>query len=215
MLHSRPRILIACFASLLAFAAFATVLTVAKEQKAAVTLQSLETDPDAPVAGNPRGDVTIVAFLDYNCPYCKSSAPALARLMARDHNIRLIYKDWPILGPVSVYSAKIALGAKYQGKYELVHAALMQIPAHAMSRERVDDVVRATGIDIDLLNKDLDRHFDEIVARIRRTNEEAEALGFSGTPIYIIGPFTFAGALDDDGFKQAVTDARARAHAAK
>jgi protein-disulfide isomerase len=214
-MQSRPRLLIACFASLLAFASFATVLTVAKEQSAAVTRQKLDADPDAPVAGNPKGDVTIVAFLDYNCPYCKSSAPALARLIERDHNIRLIYKDWPILGPVSTYSAKIALGAKYQGKYELVHDALMKIPAHAMSREKVDEVVRGCGVDIDLLNTDLDRHFEEIVALIRRTNAEAGALGFNGTPIYLIGPFTFDGALDDDGFKQAVADARARARAAR
>ena len=177
-------------------------------QQAPITRAQLYDDPDAPVAGNPKGDVTIVAFLDYNCPYCKKSAPALARLIATDPNVRVIYKDWPILAPTSTYGAKLALGAKYQGKYEAVHDALMKIPGSGISRERMDEALRAAGVDIDLLNKDLDRHFDEIVALIRRNDDEAKALGLIGTPVYVIGPFKMASALDYEGFKQAVSDVR-------
>ena len=178
-------------------------------QQAPVTRAALYGDPDAPVAGNPKGDVTIVAFLDYNCPFCKKSAPALAQLIATDPNVRVIYKDWPILAPTSIYGAKLALGAKYQGKYEAVHDALMKIPGSGISRERMDEALRAAGVDIDLLNKDLDRHFDEIVALIRRNDDQAKALGLVGTPAYFIGPFKIASALDYQGFRQAVSDVRA------
>ena len=91
-------------------------------------------DPDAPQGGNPKGDVTVVAFLDYNCPYCKKSAPALARAVKEDGRIRLVYKDWPILSEASVYGAQIALAAKYQGAYEKVHAALMAIPGRGITK---------------------------------------------------------------------------------
>ena len=90
-------------------------------------------DPDAPEAGNPEGDVTIVAFLDYNCPFCKTSAPDLDRIVEEDGNIRLVYKDWPVLSEASVYGAQLALAAKFQGKYEEVHHALMGVPGHKVT----------------------------------------------------------------------------------
>jgi protein-disulfide isomerase len=82
-------------------------------------------DPDAPVAGNPAGDVTIVAFLDYNRPYCKVAAPDLARVVKEDGNIRLVYKDWPVIAETSVCAAQLALAAQYQGRYQQAHDALM------------------------------------------------------------------------------------------
>src|ERR1700730_8808155 len=90
---------------------------VAFSQDAAISKEMVLNDPDAPVGGNPKGDVTIVAYLDYNCPFCKKSAPDLDRIVKEDGKIRLVYKDWPILGPTSPYSAQLALAAMYQGKY--------------------------------------------------------------------------------------------------
>jgi protein-disulfide isomerase len=174
-----------------------------------VTNETFYNDPDAPTAGNPKGDVTIVAFLDYNCPFCKKSAPALARLIATDHNIRIVYKDWPILAPTSVYGAKLALGAKYQGKYVAAHDALMQLPGFGIAEAKMDEAVRSAGIDIDLLNKDLDRHFDEIVALIRRNDQQAKALGFEGTPVYVVGSIKVPAALDYEGFRKVVAEVRA------
>src|SRR5689334_3975178 len=74
-------------------------------------------DPDAPTSGNLHGDLTIVAFLDYNCPFCKASAVHLDRIVKADGKIRLVYKDWPVLEPTSIIGAKLALAAKYQDQY--------------------------------------------------------------------------------------------------
>ena len=85
----------------------------------------LERDPNAPVLGNVDGDVTIVEFFDYNCPYCKRVKPEIQALMAADPDIRLVYREWPILGEGSVFAARAALAARNQGKYEEFHWAMM------------------------------------------------------------------------------------------
>jgi protein-disulfide isomerase len=170
---------------------------------------SIPFDPEAPIGGNPKGDVTIIAFLDYNCPFCKKSAPDLARIVQTDGHVRLIYKDWPILAESSGYGAQHALGAKYQGKYEAVHNALMGIPGHGISKEKMLEAVKASGVDLARLQADLDANMAEIMALLKRNLAQADALGFQGTPTYIVGPFV-ASTLDYDGFKQMVSDARAR-----
>lgn len=179
-------------------------------QQAIVTEEQILNDPDAPVGGNQEGDVTIVAFLDYNCPFCKKSAPDLERIVGDDGKIRLVYKDWPILTEASVYGAQLALAAKYQGKYETVHRALMGIPGLGIGREKMAEVVRASGVDSDRLDRDLAAHAADIAALLKRNLEQAEALGLQGTPTYLIGPF-MTSTLDYAGFKQVVSDARALA----
>lgn len=166
-------------------------------------------DPDAPEGGNPKGDVTIVAFTDYNCPYCKKSAPDLKRIVAEDGKVRLVYKDWPILTKASVYGARLALAAKYQGKYETVHDALMGIPGKQIPDAKMLEAVKASGVDMDRLNADLKKHKDEISALLKRNLDQADALGMQGTPTYLIGPFRTS-TLDYDGFKQALAEARRR-----
>ncbi len=106
-----------------------------------VDIEQILNDPDAPVGGNPDGNVTIVAFLDYNCPYCKGTAPDLKRFVSTDGKIRLVYKDWPILAVSSVYGARLALAAKYQGKYETAHDALMGIHG----QKTTEEAMRAGG----------------------------------------------------------------------
>lgn len=187
-----------------ALAAFSLRGTGASSQAASIPF-----DPEAPIGGNPKGDLTIVAFLDYNCPYCKQSAPALEKILQTDGNIRLVYKDWPILAESSVYGAQLALGAKHQGKYEAVHKALMGIPGHGIPKEKMLAAVKASGIDMRRLQADLDAHSTEIMALLKRNLAQANALGLQGTPTYIIGPFVES-TLDYDGFKQVVSDARAK-----
>lgn len=167
-------------------------------------------DPDAPVGGNPDGDVTIVAFLDYNCPFCKKSTPALDRIVRTDGNIRLVYKDWPILTKASVYGAQLALAAKYQGRYETAHAALMGIPGTGISRERMRAAIAATDIDMTRLDADLKAHGTEIADLLKRNLAQADALGLQGTPVFLVGPFLVASALDYQGFEDVVKQARAR-----
>ncbi|MGH1571093.1 DsbA family protein [Methylobacterium sp. P31] len=169
-------------------------------------------DPEAPVSGNPKGDLTIVAFLDYNCPFCKKSEPDLLRLVKSDGRIRLVHKDWPILGDASVYGAQLALAAKYQGRYDAVHRALMAIPGRKIPNERMLAAVSASGVDMARLEADRKAHQDEIAALLQRNLDQADALGLQGTPVFLIGPLKVAAALDYDGFKQAVAQARAKGH---
>ncbi|WP_332683359.1 DsbA family protein [Bosea sp. (in: a-proteobacteria)] len=166
-------------------------------------------DPEAPTAGNPKGDVTIAAFLDYNCPFCKKAAPDLRRIVKTDGRIRLVYKDWPILGDASVYGAQLALGAHYQGKYEAVHHALMGLPSLRIPKDKVLQAVQAAGVDMARLQADLDARADAITALLRRNLAQADAIGLEGTPAYLVGPFRTS-ALNYAGFKQVVADARAR-----
>ncbi|MCS0505197.1 DsbA family protein [Ancylobacter mangrovi] len=164
-------------------------------------------DPDAPVTGNPRGDVTIVAFLDYNCPYCKKSAPDLARVVKEDGRIRLVYKDWPILTEASVYGAQLALAANYQGKYLEVHDALMAIPGRRIPEEVMLKAVQATSVNLDRLMNDLQTRIGDIAALLKRNNSQANALGLQGTPTYLVGPL-LASTLDYASFKRAIAEAR-------
>ncbi|MEE7459753.1 disulfide bond formation protein DsbA [Methylorubrum populi] len=167
-------------------------------------------DPEAPVSGNPKGDLTIVAFLDYNCPFCKKAEPDLTRLVKADGRIRLVHKDWPILGDASVYGAQLALAAKYQGRYDEVHRALMAIPGRKIPKERMLEAVAASGVDVARLEEDRKAHQTEIAALLQRNLDQADALGLQGTPVFLIGQLKVAAALDYDGFRQAVAQARAR-----
>jgi protein-disulfide isomerase len=83
-------------------------------------------DPSTPVGGNPQGNETIVEFFDYRCPYCKRVEPSVDAMLRQDPNLRLVYKEFPILGPVSVTAAVAALAAQRQGKYDAFHAAMME-----------------------------------------------------------------------------------------
>ncbi|MBK3398086.1 MULTISPECIES: DsbA family protein [Methylobacterium] len=168
-------------------------------------------DPEAPVSGNPKGDLTIVAFLDYNCPFCKKAEPDLLRLVKTDGRIRLVHKDWPILGDASVYGAQLALAARYQDRYDTVHRALMAIPGRKIPKERMRDAVAAAGVDMARLDEDATAHRAEIAALLQRNLDQADALGLQGTPVFLIGQLKVAAALDYDGFRQAAAQARAKA----
>lgn len=172
-------------------------------------------DADAPVAGNPDGDVTIVAFLDYNCPFCRRSTPELDRFIASDLKVKVIYKDWPILAASSVLEAQVALAAKYQGKYVEAHDALMGIKTRPATKDAIKAALKAAGIDIDRLNADLAAHDADITALLRRNLAEADALQLKGTPVFLIGPFVEAQEMNFDGFRQLVSEARAKRSAAE
>ena len=175
-----------------------------------IDIDAILNDPEAPVAGNPDGDVTIVAFMDYNCPFCKKSSPDLESFVQADGNTRLVYKDWPILAKSSVYGARLALAAKYQGRYRAAHVALMGVRGGNASEAGMTTAVRAAGVDMNRLEADLRAHERGIAALLERNQRQAKALGLEGTPVYLIGPFMVAKALDTDEFKEIVADFRAR-----
>jgi protein-disulfide isomerase len=189
--------------------ALAVIPAVFPASASALDENALYNDPAAPVGGNPHGDVTIVAFFDYNCPYCKKADPALDEVVKSDGKIRLVYKDWPILTEASVYGARMALAAQYQGKYATVHAALMGIFGKRITQERMLEAIKASDVDMARLNSDLTAHDQDISALLKRNMAQADVLALQGTPAFLIGPYKVPAALDADGFKQAVADARA------
>lgn len=166
-------------------------------------------DPAAPTGGNLKGDVTVVSFFDYNCPYCKKSVDPLAEVVKSDGKVRVVYKDWPILSKASITGARLALAAQYQGKYEAAHHALMAIKGRA-SEEQMRSAVAKSGLDMKRLLKDMDKHEADITRLLRRNGAQAEGLGLQGTPVFLVGPFLIASALDTAGFAQVVKDARAK-----
>ena len=170
-------------------------------------------DPDIPVAGNPAGDITIVEFADYQCPYCRKIAPDLHALVKEDGKIRMVFKDWPVLGPASVYAARLALAFKYQDKFIEAHDALMAMTSRLTESTARDALARA-GLDVDRASRDLDKNRAAIEAVLKRSDSQAKAFGFVGTPSYIIGKFRVPGVLTKEQFAMAVADAR-RAAASK
>jgi protein-disulfide isomerase len=176
----------------------------------AIDVEAILNDPATPVAGDPAGDVTIVAFMDYNCPFCKKSSPDLEKFVDDDGKVRLVYKDWPILTNASVTGAHLALAAKYQGKYREAHVAMMNIRGQKVDDASLLGAVKTTGIDMALLDADLKAHDADISTLLKRNMSEADLLGLKGTPVFLIGPFLVAKALDYDEFKATVADFRAR-----
>lgn len=173
-----------------------------------IDVEAILNDPEAPVSGNPKGDVTIVAFLDYNCPFCKKSAPDLARVVKEDGKIRLVYKDWPVIAETSVYAAQLALAAAYQDGYQRAHDALMATKGR-LSKEQISAALKGAGLDLTRLQADLDANGEKILALLKRNMAQADSLGLQGTPTYLVGPFRTS-TLDYKGFKQVVADARGK-----
>ncbi|MBV9561958.1 MAG: DsbA family protein [Bradyrhizobium sp.] len=164
-------------------------------------------DPDIPVAGNVDGDIAIVEWFDYQCPYCRRLEPELRQVVQDDGKVRLVLKDWPILGPVSVVAARMALACKFQDKYLQAHDAMMGV-ASKLTEPRIDELLAGAGIDVDRAKRDLKDKADSIDALLKRNHAQAEGLGFRGTPSFIVGKFRVPGVLTMDQFTQVISDAR-------
>jgi len=154
---------------------------------------------DDPVAGNPKGDLVLVEFFDYNCGYCKQTLDALFDAVKADGKVKLVFKEFPILTDESEAAARAALAAKKQGKYEEYHRALMKF------RGRLDDkallkLAADTGLNVEQLKKDMAA--PEITKQLRRNQEVAHALQINGTPTFVVGGRILAQALDQQEFKQ-------------
>lgn len=161
--------------------------------------------PDAPVLGNPNGDVTVVEFFDYRCPYCKSVAGTFIDLFEKDGNVRFVLKEFPILGPESEYAAKAALAAEKQGKYRALHMALMTFKGKLTN----PDVLRLAtdaGLDVPRLQKDMES--PDIAAALKRNYDLAEALGVKGTPAFVVGDEFIPGAISVEDMRNRIAAAR-------
>jgi len=164
-------------------------------------------DPDIPVAGNANGDISIVEYFDYQCPYCRKLEPELRQVVQDDGKVRLVLKDWPILGPVSVTAARMALASKFQDKFLQAHEALIGVNSK-LTEPRIRELLAGAGIDVDRATRDLSTNAKAIDAILARNNDQATAFGFKGTPSFIVGKFRVPGALTMAEFDQVIADAR-------
>lgn len=186
-----------------------------KQQRAADNLQALKSDiysdPDSPMAGNPKGDVTIVVFFDYNCGYCKTTLPGLQTLVSKDQSIKLVYKEYPILGPQSRVAAQAALAANRQGKYDAFHHGLLE------SDRASDDAIKIISDRLRLNYAALQRDMADpkLNEAIERNFRLASALDINGTPAYIVGEQVIPGAIDTNSLARIVAIERAKLANAK
>jgi protein-disulfide isomerase len=170
-------------------------------------LKQMLTAPGTDAVGARNPDVTIIEYFDYNCPYCKTLVPALQALLAQDPKVAVLYKDWPILGPVSAYAASSALAAGWQGKYLVAHDALISGP-RLKQNDQVDAILHSAGVNMDILAKDRTRHAKQIAALLARNDAEAHALTLDGTPGLVVGMQLVPGVTDLRMLKQLVADSR-------
>ena len=162
-------------------------------------------NPQSPIAGNPKGDVTIVEFFDYQCGYCKAVMDRLLKTVKGDGKIRLVFKEFPILGPDSVFAARAALASRKQGKYSEFHELLMGFKGK-LSQEAVFALAKSIGLDTKKLAKDMtDPKIRKIIAR---NFQLAQLLKINGTPAFIIGDQLVPGALSKQQLDAYIASAR-------
>lgn len=161
--------------------------------------------PMSPVSGNPKGDVTLVEFFDYQCGYCKRSLKPMKDLLASDRKLRVVWKEFPILGPVSRFAARAAMAADKQGRYLDFHVAVMGAPAK-LTEASVIATAGRLGLDVERLRRDMrdpaiENYLDETIGLARK-------LGITGTPAFVIGDTVVPGAVGAGHLRKLVADVR-------
>jgi protein-disulfide isomerase len=162
-------------------------------------------DPSSPVSGNLKGDVTVVEFFDYRCGFCKRVAGAVTQLQKEDSRVRVVYKNFPILGEASELAAKAALASNAQGRYQQFHEALLAAKGE-LTKEQVLHIAAEVGLDPKRLETDMNN--PEWAMIIDRNRTLAKELGISGTPAFIVGNELYPGAMDLAVLKELVGRAR-------
>jgi len=161
--------------------------------------------PMSPVSGNPDGDVTLVEFFDYQCGYCKRSLGTVVELIESDPELRIVWKDFPVLGEVSTFAALASMAAQKQGLYLEFHKALMGASGR-LTEESVMETASRVGLDVERLQQDMAD--PEIVAYLQDTQRLAEELGIGGTPAFVIGNTLVPGAVDGATLRRLIGEAR-------
>ena len=163
--------------------------------------------PLSHVAGNPNGDVSVVEFFDYNCPFCRHALHDVVKLINDDGKVRLVLKELPILSDDSVAAAKLALASNKQGKYFEMHQKLLSEPGKA-DKAKALQIAKDLGLDVDQLQKDADD--PNIKKALDEAKDLAQKLGLQGTPLFLIRDRTISGAPDDlfDQLEAKVTEVR-------
>lgn len=191
-------------------------LSIAAAQPAAAQVQAVTpavakavtAAPGTGLAGAAQGDVIVVEYLDYNCPYCRKMHAEIQGLLKADPKARVLYKQWPVFGPVSTYAARTVLAATWQGKDLAAHDALITSPSRLDSQDTVRRRLAAAGVDVARLDRDLTAHKAEIDALLARSEEEAQLLGLRGTPALVIGSTLVPGGLPSTMLQRLVAQER-------
>jgi protein-disulfide isomerase len=169
--------------------------------------QQVFNDPQSQIAGNPTGDVTLVEFFDYRCPYCKQVEPALEKLLQDDKQLRFVYMEFPVLGADSDLAAHVALAAKLQGKYDAFHRALMVAPGHP-DEAVIYKVAASVGLDIDRLKQDAKS--PDIDKQLKANRQLGNMLDIDGTPAFVVGTTIVPGAISLEELKQLIANTRSK-----
>lgn len=183
----------------------------AEHQRAAMAAMAtvLTSSPSDPVMGNAQGDVTMVEFFDYRCGYCKKVFGDVQTLLKADGHIRLVLKEFPILGDDSVNASRAALAVwlHQPNKYKAFHAAMM-LNKGALGKDKVLELAKASGVDVDALGEQMND--PEIDKTFAATRDQAQTLDLNGTPAFIVGETIVPGAIGLDAMKQLVAAARGK-----
>ena len=163
--------------------------------------QRLEDDKNAPILGNPNGEITIVEFFDYNCGYCRRAFKTIMNLIADNNAVKVVMRELPILGDASVFTAKASLASQKQQKYEEFHVALMNNRSRNTEKS-VLKIAKKIGMDIDQLQLDMNSSF--VLDHIEESQKLSESLGISGTPAFVFGEKIVPGAIDLQAMKDLV-----------
>jgi len=180
-----------------------------EQQRVALVAKQSEliSDPASPVSGNPNGEITLIEFYDYRCGYCKQAASAVTELQKQDSRVRVVYKDFPILGEASVLAAKAALASQAQGKHQVFHEALLASHGE-MTKDEILKIAVRVGLNTKRLEADMANPMWQTI--IDKNRSLAQELGISGTPGFIVGTELVPGALDLNGLKDLIARAGLR-----
>ncbi|TRW17179.1 DsbA family protein [Glacieibacterium frigidum] len=168
--------------------------------------KEIETPFAGAFAGDPKGDVRLVVFFDYACPYCKAAHNDVRRLMAEDKRLKIVFRDFPVLSDQSTEAAMASLSAAQQGRYLAFHDGIFD-SAGRVSHEKTIAAVRTAGLNEMRTAKDLNS--PALKAEIKKNLDLGRALGLTGTPSYIVGNRILSGAVGYEALKTAVAEARA------
>lgn len=164
----------------------------------------------SPADGPADASLRLAVFTDYRCPACRRAFPAMEEAVRADGDVRVIYKDWPILGPPSEWAARVALASAEQGVYPAVHRRLMT-DSRIIDDDVLRDIVTRAGGDWTRAVAYLTTHGERIAVQLRANGEQALAIGLAGTPGYLAGPMLAAGAIDEADFARLFARARGAA----
>jgi len=185
----------------------------ARESAVAEQGSLLFSSPHQADVGNPKGEATLVEFFDYNCHYCKGALPDMAKLLQGDPNLKLVLKDFPVLGPGSVEAAKVATAVRnhlHGDKFWQFHVKLLGSHGPVGKTEALA-VAKEMGVDMDRLNKDMEN--PDVTAGLQEVMRMADALQINGTPTFVVGQEVVVGAVGYDQLKEKIDSVHKCGHA--